>query len=123
MSEQILYCRCGTPITVALTKTATLLGAQDGRPLIPDGTIYVVDADFADWAQARPGDWLVNKADLQGCVDGGVRNGCCGVDGQDGLNVLCSQGHDIGTEVSDCWTPHFVLLDQTKIRTQRPEWQ
>lgn len=121
MGQQVLYCRCGVPITVPLDRTTALLSALDGQPLVPDGNLYRVEGGFDAWT-ARPGDWLVNKADLRNCRDGGVRNGCCGVDGQDGLNIFCSQGHDVGTEVSDCWTPHFVLIDQSKIRTKKPSW-
>ncbi|MBB4941203.1 hypothetical protein FHR32_005580 [Streptosporangium album] len=37
-------------------------------------------------------------------------NGCCGLDGLDGPNLVCSGcGAEIGTEESDCWKPHFVV--------------
>lgn len=41
-------------------------------------------------------------------------NGCCGLDGRDGLNTVCANGHEVGTEKSDCWMPHVLLLDPGK---------
>lgn len=38
-------------------------------------------------------------------------NGCCGNDGLDGINRVCKNNHEIGTEKSDCWMPHFISLD------------
>jgi len=36
-------------------------------------------------------------------------NGCCGLDGL-GMNTLCANGHEIGTERSDCWMPHYIHI-------------
>jgi len=41
--------------------------------------------------------------------------GCCGSDGTNGLNKLCSNGHDIATEFSDCYIPHYIASDTEKI--------
>ena len=41
--------------------------------------------------------------------------GCCGSDGGNGLNKLCLNGHEVATEVSDCWTAHYVEFDCNKI--------
>ncbi|MFG3256872.1 hypothetical protein [Streptomyces sp. NPDC048172] len=39
------------------------------------------------------------------------RNGCCGLDGCDGPNLVCATcGTDLATEESDCWTPQQVTL-------------
>jgi hypothetical protein len=35
---------------------------------------------------------------------------CCGLDGMDGPNFVCVNGHEIGTEMSDCWMPHAAIL-------------
>ncbi|HPF38823.1 MAG TPA: hypothetical protein P5081_18535 [Phycisphaerae bacterium] len=42
--------------------------------------------------------------------EGRRNNGCCGLDGCDGPNLVCPADHEIGTEKSDCWTPHAALL-------------
>jgi hypothetical protein len=49
---------------------------------------------------------LVNLNDLVGTEHHQDRhrlNGCCGLDGCDGPNLVCPKGHEIGTERSDCW--------------------
>jgi hypothetical protein len=33
--------------------------------------------------------------------DYGRRHGCCGLDGMDGMNRVCSEGHEVATESSD----------------------
>jgi len=41
----------------------------------------------------------------------GRRNGCCGLDGCDGPNLVCRGcAADVATERSDCWTPQEVVL-------------
>src|SRR5262249_40013798 len=39
------------------------------------------------------------------------RNGCCGMDGCDGMNLVCPEGHEVATERSDCWMAHAAWLD------------
>ncbi|MCF2534070.1 hypothetical protein [Yinghuangia soli] len=39
------------------------------------------------------------------------RNGCCGLDGRGGPNLVCAAcGVDIATKESDCWTDNLVAL-------------
>ena len=42
-------------------------------------------------------------------------NGCCGSSGLDGMNKTCENGHEVATEVSDCWTPHYISFNLDKI--------
>lgn len=37
--------------------------------------------------------------------------GCCGSSGFDGMNKTCINGHEVATEVSDCYTPHYIGFD------------
>ena len=41
--------------------------------------------------------------------------GCCGSDGSNGLNRLCINNHEVATEVSDCWTAHYIEFDKDQI--------
>ena len=36
-------------------------------------------------------------------------NGCCGLDGCEGPNRVCSCSAEIGTEMSDCWTSFLFI--------------
>lgn len=87
-----------------------------GEDLVSAGYFAVSGGEFEP---ERPGDFLVNLKDLhhtQYHQDGSRLNGCCGLDGLDGLNLLCSNGHEIGTERSDCWLPHHAVLACDKIQ-------
>jgi hypothetical protein len=39
------------------------------------------------------------------------------LDGLDNLNTLCECGAEIGTEKSDCWMPHCILLRTRRVST------
>lgn len=45
-------------------------------------------------------------------------NGCCGLDGCDGPNRVCSCGAEVGTDISDCWTPRMFIP-----QPEGTEWQ
>jgi hypothetical protein len=64
---------------------------------------------------ARRGYWCINANDAIGMqVTEDIRrtNGCCGLDGGDGPNLLCSAcGHEVATANSDCWMPRCVLFE------------
>jgi len=64
------------------------------------------------------GRFVVNLADLVGTrpsPDGRRLSGCCGRDGLDGPNLVCVNGHEVGTEKSDCWMPHAAVLLESVI--------
>ena len=70
----------------------------------------VVSCDY--WTRFE-GCVLVNIADVIGTKthpDASRLNGCCALDGLDGPNLLCENGHEVATAVSDCWMAHAVAL-------------
>jgi hypothetical protein len=104
---------------VVITRALTLLPndhpicLEDRKPAIPEG--YFAPVNFDDWAVSGTAA-VVNLNDLVGTKhppDVQRLNGCCGLDGLDGPNLICPNGHEVGTEKSDCWMPHAaVLLDK-----------
>ncbi|MFB7878548.1 hypothetical protein ACFC06_25155 [Nocardia sp. NPDC056064] len=45
-------------------------------------------------------------------------NGCCGLDGQDGPNLVClGCGVDVATKESDCWTDNLVAVIAAAVLT------
>lgn len=104
--------KCSEPISGALTRVTDrrTLTEQDGEELLEPNT-FMLAADFLGTDEVFYGlvqnEILVNRGVLY-AIDCGKRIGCCGPDGSDGLNLACSAGHEIGTEVGDCWQPHFV---------------
>lgn len=107
------YCStCGTVIANGLAPLPAdiPLNQKDGEDLLLPGYFSVSSGELKP---ERPGDFLVNLKDLQNTQhhhDGPGLNGCCGLDGLDGFNLLCANGHEIGTERSDCWLPHYAVL-------------
>ena len=72
--------------------------------MVEDGSSYTQATD----------EFIVNLSDLRNiCYHPNRKrtNGCCGLDGCDGRNLICINGHEIGTERSDCWHPHSASLD------------
>jgi hypothetical protein len=110
----ILTCAiCQAPITNPVEELSyfSALSEEDGRPHLPAGFYYVALPD--DDLQRPPGDYVLNISDLKDTKrhhDRSRLNGCCGLDGCDGFNTLCANGHEVGTERSDCWLSHFVVL-------------
>lgn len=89
-----------------------LLDRNVGHNYIPEG-FYVID-DGITYPVGLKGYILINIKDLTNTnyhSDQSRLNGCCGYDGCDGLNRICLNNHEIGTEHSDCWMPHYVAFN------------
>ena len=87
------------------------LSEEDGKPHLPPGSYLV--SDGSDYPQTE-GQFLLNADDTLDTRAHHLTtrlNGCCGLDGMDGPNTLCAQGHEVGTTRSDCWMAHSVALD------------
>ncbi|MEV4478401.1 hypothetical protein [Micromonospora coxensis] len=87
-----------------------------GPPYVPsDDEEYLVSAGPRQTVLISPDDLLVRRLH----PDHGRRNGCCGLDGLDGPNLVCGCGAEIATESSDCWTAQAVRLQPAAVvRTQ-----
>ena len=52
---------------------------------------------------------------LKNHSDTNIFSGCCGSSSFNSLNKTCKNGHEVATEISDCWTAHYIELDWNKI--------
>ena len=113
-----LCCKeCGSTLTEPLIQLTdeSKLSPEDKSPLLPKGRFFISSGICEP---EQKGDYLVNLSDLkdtQLTQDPERLNGCCGLDGLDGFNLLCSNGHEVGTERSDCWLPHYAILSKEKV--------
>ncbi|OCA92576.1 hypothetical protein [Pseudobacillus wudalianchiensis] len=97
-------------------KDLSRLNDKDGQDYIPKGFFIIDNQDFCPELK---GAIMINIKDSTNSKyhsDGSRLNGCCGYDGLDGMNRICSNNHEIGTEMSDCWMPHCIALNPNLVK-------
>jgi hypothetical protein len=115
---RFLCCCCGAELSnpVVVLNDARLLVASDGVDRLPDGFAH----DEGSTEDAPVAKWCINIRDamnMRHTEQYGRLNGCCGLDGQDGPNLVCEKcGDDVATEYSDCWMSHCIVFDPGKTR-------
>lgn len=62
---------------------------------------------------------LKDAANTMHHADPGRLRGCRGLDGLDGMNVVCTHGHEVGTEQADCWVSHAVVFSRDAVWLDR----
>lgn len=114
-----LICKaCNLEISEPLSelKDLNLINKNDGQDYIPRG-FYLIQEETA--YEIIKGSIIINIKDIINSnhhSDRSRLNGCCGLDGLDGMNGVCLNNHEIGTEFSDCWTFHYVILNPYFVR-------
>jgi hypothetical protein len=96
-------------------KDDSTLCEDDNKDHIPQGFYFVSEGEYYNGTE---GQIIVNLRDVVNLVnhtDPGRLNGCCGLDGCDGMNKLCENGHEVATEKSDCWLAHATLFDPQQV--------
>jgi hypothetical protein len=114
----MIHCRrCGTVLTVDLAelKDASRLCEDDGAGHVPRGRYCLSDGEFYSGTEGDIAVNLLDVVNLKNHPDPGRLNGCCGLDGGDGLNKICPNGHAVATEKSDCWMPHAMLFSPDRV--------
>ncbi len=112
------HCKaCGLVLAIGLSECVEdSLCLDDGSPMLPPKTFYVSKGKFSP---ERVGDYLINVDELLNTrlfeEMGGRLNGCCGLDGLDGINHVCQNGHEVATMRTDCWMPSHVVLSSTMV--------
>jgi hypothetical protein len=91
-------------------KDLSLLSGEDGQEHLSRG-FFRISTLVGDLVPG--GEFILNLGDLTNTKrhpDSRRSSGCCGCDGCDGMNLVCLNGHEIGTECSDCWMPHYAHI-------------
>ena len=115
--------KCDIELTDHLVEVPGIgqLSEIDNNDFINRGQFFVSDGQYY---AATENQVIINIQDLKNSrnhTDPSRLNGCCGLDGTDGLNKLCMNGHEIGTEKSDCWMAHALIFENDKIRVDHEE--
>ncbi|MES2775341.1 MAG: hypothetical protein V4722_14295 [Bacteroidota bacterium] len=113
----IIYCKkCGLPLTKNLEHyTGTSFGEADRQPFIQPGFYTISDGDYFTQSEGKT---IINAEDLINVMNHTDKSrliGCCGLDGLDGPNKICKNGHEVATEKSDCWMPRAIIFEEEKI--------
>lgn len=120
-----LFCRkCDIAVSDPLQELTdmNLLNETDGEDFIPKGYHLISDGEYYTHSEGK---LIINKANLINCLDHpdrGRLSGCCGLDGIDGPNKVCINGHEIGTEISDCWIANAFLFEKEAVNTLQKRW-
>jgi hypothetical protein len=109
------------PVTEGVVELDDLrrLRTGDREDFVPRGTFVAGDEAGR---RRHSGEFILNLDDVVNTKHGGLINGCCGIDGLDGINTFCDQGHEIGTEVSDCWTPRYIHIPARNLTAVEGQW-
>jgi hypothetical protein len=113
--SKLIRCRaCNRPLSTALERevSGSSTNHEDGQPFVPGGSFHVSDGEFFTGSEGR---YIINLSDglnLRDHPDRRRLNGCCGLDGVDGVNRICQCGAEVATEKSDCWMPHALLFER-----------
>ena len=120
----VVRCRhCTTPVSKPVQHLPDVkqLKLKDGRvkALVPVG-FYVMRSEMPEgYSRAKKGECaLLNLKDVMDTQPGGDRSGCCGPSGLDGINTFCFCGQPLGTEVSDCWTKHYLDFELLNVELE-----
>jgi hypothetical protein len=117
----VLRCaKCQVVVSREITemRDTTQLSVTDGQPHLPEGFFRITTPD--DDVVRGNHEFILNLRDLIHTAyhpDCRRSQGCCGRDGLDGMNIVCSNGQEIGTECSDCWMPHYAHIPKDRVET------
>lgn len=120
MAEIFRCAKCGCEVTrpvVALMDRKQMVNS-DRQPFLPSGFYTVSDGKYYTGLADALIVCLADVINTKRHSNPSRLNGCCGLDGCDGPNRLCINGHEIGTEKSDCWMAHAMLLDPKAVRQE-----
>lgn len=114
MSEKMtIKCKdCDLAVTNELTELRNgrkLDNSDEGRTnVIEKGYYFISDKKYS---REPKGSIIVNNNDLiNSKIHPDFSIGCCGLDG-DGMNIACSNGHEVGRQYSECWMPHYTVFE------------
>jgi hypothetical protein len=111
--------RCGTRLTAEVVRIP-LPARITEEPPGGDAFLPPLIPRAACTPAAERDEILLNPDDIVGIEphpDLGRRNGCCGLDGLDGPNLICAGcGAEVATKQVDCWTQPLVTLLASAVR-------
>lgn len=104
-----MYCKkCGIQLTDTLQEvTTSVLRFEDNVPMIGPNQFSVYMNEFTHEKEIVI---AIEEYYFKKHTDSKRFSGCCGSSGIDGMNLLCPNGHEVATEFSDCYMPHYISV-------------
>jgi hypothetical protein len=110
----VFTCRaCGNALTAPLVELpdGRSVCEKDAQSYVPRGFFVLSDGEYFTGTEGK---YIVSLPDVLGThrhSDMRRLSGCCGPDGCNGLQAVCTCGAEVGTEMADCWTAHALILE------------
>lgn len=87
---------------------------KDNQNIIPQGHYWQAHDLASDANKGHLFIHLEDRLNLSDHPDPRRHAGCCGKDGCDGPNLICTCGQAVATECSDCWTSYYIHFEPLK---------
>jgi hypothetical protein len=107
-----LYCKvCNVKLTDQLEQV------HESALVFNDGEAAIAKDKFSVHTENGSKELIVaiDPYFLKDHKDLGRFTGCCGSSGSDGMNKICVNDQEVATEVSDCYTPHYIGFNLKKV--------
>lgn len=110
-------CKLALSVVVDELEDRCRLSLDDQCDYVPELFYVVADEDFS-WA--ANGHFAINLKDARNTKhhwDNRRLAGCCGL--SEPGNTVCVNGHEIGAEFSECYTPRALVFDPTRVELEK----
>lgn len=117
MNVSVKCKKCGQTLSMPLEPVKEQFSPEfiDKQNIIPQGHYWIAH-DLGN--DLLTGHIIINLQDRKNLSTHSdpLRNlGCCGKDGCNGPNLICTCGSEVATECSDCWTSFYIHFEPLKI--------
>lgn len=115
----IVTCKtCGLVLSKSIHTFISSEILNPGEDLVAVGYYTQISEEHSIQLDGQIAINLKDKLNMKSHSDLSRLNGCCGLDGFGGLNQVCLNNHEVGTEMSDCWMPHALVFDPEQVTLQ-----
>lgn len=86
----------------------------DRKNFVQEGFLYQAHKDLSSLCKIPQNNVVINLKDMQNYLyyNDSIRLlGCCGINGNNGINIKCLNNHEVATESSDCIGLHLIHFE------------
>lgn len=119
--KYIVKCKkCKINLTKSLTKLSIDQFLEfekhnyNRKNFIEEGFLYQAHKNLSSLCEIPQNNVVINLKDIQNYLyhnDSSRLLGCCGISGNNGINIKCLNNHEVATESSDCIGLHLIHFE------------